>query len=93
MENKIKIGLFGIGLDTYWSQFEGLLDKLESYQGIIKDHLTRLNAEVTDAGMVDNPFKAIAAAELFNRNGVDLIILNISTYALCFREHLYLFLY
>jgi len=27
MEYKIKIGIFGIGLDTYWGQFEGLLDK------------------------------------------------------------------
>jgi hypothetical protein len=39
MENKIKIGLFGIGLDTYWSQFDGLLDKLKSFQLRIKDRL------------------------------------------------------
>jgi L-arabinose isomerase len=32
--------------------------------------------------MVDNPIKAIAAAGIFNKNSVDLIILNISTYAL-----------
>lgn len=24
----IKVGLFGIGLDTYWLQFEGLLERL-----------------------------------------------------------------
>ena len=28
----IKIGLFEIGLDTYWPQFEGLLEKLNGYQ-------------------------------------------------------------
>jgi L-arabinose isomerase len=82
MGSKLKIGLFGIGLDTYWGQFSGLLDKLQSYQGIISGKLTDMNTEVIDAGMVDNPFKATTASELFNNKCVDLIILNISTYAL-----------
>lgn len=82
MEQKLKAGLFGIGLDTYWSQFPGLLEKLKSFQDIILEKIQKLNTEVIDSGMVDNPVKAIAAAGLFNRSCVDLIILNISTYAL-----------
>jgi L-arabinose isomerase len=82
MGNKVKIGLFGIGLDTYWSQFDGLLDKLKSFQSVIKKHLEQYGTEVVDAGMVDNPDKAAVAAGLFQRSGVDLIFLNISTYAL-----------
>lgn len=82
MVTKVKIGLFGIGLDTYWFQFDGLLDKLKSFQQRIKDRLEQYGTEVTDAGIVDNPGKAIEAAGLFRRNEVDLIILNISTYAL-----------
>jgi L-arabinose isomerase len=82
MKNKIKVGLFGIGLDTYWSQFGGLLDKLNSFQHRIKVRLEQSGAEVVDAGMVDNPDKAVAAAGLFRINQVDLIFLNISTYAL-----------
>jgi L-arabinose isomerase len=82
MENKIRIGLFGIGLDTYWPQFDGLLQKLNSFQFRIKEHLEQSGTEVVDAGMVDNPDKAIAAAGLFREKGVDMIILNISTYAL-----------
>ena len=31
-----KVGLFGIGLDTYWAQFDGLLDNLKEYQKQIK---------------------------------------------------------
>jgi L-arabinose isomerase len=27
----LRIGLFGIGLDTYWPQFKGLKPRLESY--------------------------------------------------------------
>jgi hypothetical protein len=26
---KTKVGLFGIGLETYWAQFDGLLDNLK----------------------------------------------------------------
>ena len=28
MNSNAKIGLFGTGLDTYWGQFDGLLDDL-----------------------------------------------------------------
>jgi L-arabinose isomerase len=41
MEHKLKIGLFGIGLDTCWAQFDGLLEKLRSYQGMIKDRWSK----------------------------------------------------
>ena len=80
--NMIKAGLFGIGLDTYWGQFEGLLDKLKSYQSFIEKGLTSRDAEVINAGIVDNVDKAITAAALFNSSGVDIVFLNISTYAL-----------
>lgn len=30
-KNTMKIGLFGIGLDTYCPQFEGLKERLEGY--------------------------------------------------------------
>ncbi len=79
---KLKAGLFGIGLDTYWDQFDGLLQKLQSYQAQIHDQLSKMQVEVIDAGMVDNPSKAQQAVELFCSNNVDIIFLYISTYAL-----------
>jgi L-arabinose isomerase len=82
MADKIRTGLFGIGLDTYWAQFPGLLEKLQAYLSQISEQLQTLGTDVINAGMVDNPFKAIAAAEMFNKNNIDLIVLNISTYAL-----------
>jgi len=82
MNKKLKAGLFGIGLDTYWSQFDGLLDKLNSFQLRIKERLEQSGAEVINAGMVDTRDKAIAAATVFQEKGADLIFLNISTYAL-----------
>ncbi len=81
-EKKIKAGLFGIGLDTYWGQFDGLLDQLKGYQNQINSIISKMGIEVVDAGMVDNPGKAAGAAELFKKEKVELIFLYISTYAL-----------
>lgn len=78
----MKIGLFSIGLDTYWPQFDGLLDNLNSYHGQIQDRIAGMGAELIDAGMVDNVDKAHDAANLFKREDVDIIFLFISTYAL-----------
>ncbi len=77
-----KIGLFGIGLDTYWGQFEGLLDNLQRYQGRIGDRIRSMGVEVVDAGMVDNPVKAAAAGEFMQSRGVEIVFLYVSTYAL-----------
>ena len=41
--NPLKIGLFGIGLDAYWPQFDGLKERLECY-------LERVAAEAGAAG-------------------------------------------
>jgi L-arabinose isomerase len=78
----IKIGLFGIGLDTYWAQFDGLLDNLKHYHSIIKSKIERFNVDVIDAGMVDSPEKAQIAAGLLRKNDVELVFLYVSTYAL-----------
>ena len=79
---KTKVGLFGIGLDTYWPQFDGLLNNLMNYQEQIRDHISGFDVEVIDAGMVDNPVKAGEAADLLKRNDVEIVFLYVSTYAL-----------
>ena len=78
----VKVGLFGIGLDTYWAQFKGLKDNLTGYQARIADRLRGFGVTLVDAGLVDNPVAAREAAELFRREQVDMIYLYISTYAL-----------
>lgn len=83
MDTKLKIGLFGTGLDTYWTQFEGLRDSLQGYQQKIKNEIEhRCNVDVVDAGLVDNPGKAIEAANLLSKAGVELVFLYMSTYCL-----------
>ena len=78
----MKIGLFGIGLNTYWGQFNGLLDRLDGYRRQIAAKMGEMDAEIVDAGMVDDPTKAAAAAACLKENDVELVFLYISTYAL-----------
>ncbi len=78
----VKIGLFGIGLDTYWPQFHGLKERLEGYQSMIHRRLENPQVQVVDAGLVDSVAKARQAASLFASEQVDLVFLYISTYAL-----------
>lgn len=77
-----KVGLFGIGLDTYWAQFDGLLDNLKAYQEQIKRRIAGFGVEVADAGMVDNPVKAREAADFLKSEDVEIVFLYVSTYAL-----------
>ncbi len=77
-----KTGLFGIGLDTYWDQFDGLLERLKAYQMQIADKMESFGAEVVDAGLVDSPEKAKEAGDYLKKNDVDIVFLYVSTYAL-----------
>jgi L-arabinose isomerase len=78
----MKAGIFSIGLDTYWPQFDGLLDNLNGYHAEIRDRIGGMGIELVDAGMVDNVEKASGAASLFKKEEVEIIFLFISTYAL-----------
>ena len=77
-----KVGLFGIGLDTYWAQFDGLLGNLKAYQEQIKNKIAGFGVEVADAGMVDSPVKAREAADYLKSQDVEIVFLYVSTYAL-----------
>lgn len=78
----LKIGLFGIGLDAYWPQFEGLKERLEGYLHRVHQKLLGFHPTVVNAGLVDNSDKAFETASLFRREEVDLIFLYLTTYAL-----------
>ncbi|MGN6490636.1 MAG: arabinose isomerase [Agriterribacter sp.] len=82
MNNQLRIGLFGIGLDTYWPQFAGLKERLEGYLKKVEEKLTAITPGIVNAGLVDNADKAFATGRLFKTEDVDLIFLYVTTYAL-----------
>lgn len=77
-----KIGLFGIGLEAYWAQFEGLKQRLEGYLKTVEKRLGSYGVQVVNAGLVDSPEKAFDVGHYFRRQDVDLIFLHVTTYAL-----------
>jgi L-arabinose isomerase len=81
MDLSAKIGVFGIGLAAYWPQFEGLKERLETYQRDVETRLSDMGAEVVSAGLVDTAPAAQAAGDRFARETVDLIICYVGTYA------------
>jgi L-arabinose isomerase len=78
----LRIGLFGIGLDAYWQQFQGLEDRLRGYVQQVAGKLERPGVDVVNLGLVDTAEKAFAAGHEFRRSDVDLIFLYVTTYAL-----------
>jgi len=79
---KLKVGLFGIGLDAYWPQFEGLKERLESYVKVVATKLQKEDIEIVNLGLIDTPEKAIVAGHEFRKADVDIIFLYVTTYAL-----------
>jgi L-arabinose isomerase len=72
IQQRAKVGVFGIGLEAYWQQFEGLRDRLEGYQRSVEERIGRW-ATVVSPGLVDTAPKAYAAGEKFAEERVDLI--------------------
>ncbi len=82
MKRNLRVGLFGIGLDTYWPQFKGLKPRLENYVRAVEKKLARPGVEVVNLGLIDNPVKALEAGHKFREADVDVIFLHVTTYAL-----------
>jgi L-arabinose isomerase len=80
--NTCRIGLFGVGLDTYWPQFPGLKARLENFLSQVHRQLARPGVAIVNLGLIDSVPKAFEAGHRFRREDVDLIFLHVTTYAL-----------
>jgi len=80
--NPLRVGLFGIGLNTYWPQFAGLRERLTGYVDQVAGKLQRPGAEIVNLGLIDTPEKAQEAGHRFRQADVDVIFLHVTTYAL-----------
>ena len=80
IERQAKVGVFGIGLEAYWGQFDGLKHRLEGYQRSIEERIGRW-ATVVSSGLVDTAPKAYAAGERCAEERVNIIFCHAATYA------------
>jgi L-arabinose isomerase len=81
-EVRLNVGLFSIGLDTYWPQFPGLRERLAGFTERVARKLEAYQVQVTNLGLIDTPEKSVAAGHELRKADVDLIFLHVSTYAL-----------
>ena len=76
-----KVGVFGIGLQAYWAQFDGLKERLEGYQAEVEARLRAFGVDLVSAGLVDTAPRAREAGARFARDQVDFIVCYVATYA------------
>lgn len=82
MHRNLRIGLFGIGLDTYWPQFPGLEDRLRGYVARVAEKLASPGRDIVNFGLVDTPQAASDLGHEVRRQDIDLLVLYVTTYAL-----------
>ncbi len=80
--SRLRVGLFAIGLEAYWPQFEGLEQRLKYAAARVAARLSRPGIEVVNLGLIDSPEKAAHAGWEFRAACVDLLFLYVTTYAL-----------
>src|ERR1035437_5864028 len=84
MESKqqLRVGLCGIGLDAYWSQFVGVKARLEGCVEQVAARLVRPGVELVNFGLVDTPERSRKAGHQCRREDIDILFLYVTTYAL-----------
>ncbi|MDF2613165.1 MAG: L-fucose isomerase 2 domain protein [Clostridia bacterium] len=76
---KARIGLYSGGLKAYWSQFEGMKERLIEYGKFIEENLSKFGV-VYNYGLVDDEVAGRTAGEWFNEKNVDIIFSHSATY-------------
>ena len=78
----LRIGLAGLGLQAYWSQFDGLEERLRSYLGTVQEKIEGSERTVINLGLIDSHGKAMSAGHACRQQDVDILVVYITTYAL-----------
>ncbi len=78
----VRVGLCGIGLAAYWSQFAGLEERLKEHVERVAAKLTRPGVAVVNLGLIDTPARSLEAGHQCRREDIDVLFLYATTYAL-----------
>ncbi|HTF69868.1 MAG TPA: hypothetical protein VK638_45035 [Edaphobacter sp.] len=80
---QLRVGLAGLGLETYWPQFEKLEERLRGYLDVVRERVEGNDRRIViDLGLIDSPPKAIKAGHLCRLEDIDILLVYITTYAL-----------
>jgi L-arabinose isomerase len=76
-----RIGVFGVGYDKYWEQFDGLYDEMLQKQEKFIRKIPASGIDVTDFGVIDSPRKAYEVVKKLECANLDLVFCDMLTYA------------
>ena len=80
--SNLRVGLFGVGLGAYWSQFNGLEERLHGYINTVEGRLRKPGCDVTNFGLVDDHESALAVGHEARVHDIDILVIYVATYAL-----------
>lgn len=75
------IGVFGVGHQTYWAQFDGLLEELQGKLDVFVQRVESRGVQVTSFGVVDCAQAAYALLPRLQAADLDLVFCDMLTYA------------
>jgi L-arabinose isomerase len=75
------IGIFGVGFNKYWPQFDGLLDELTGKLNIFIDRVKANEVQVTSFGIADDAESAYTILPKLKAADLDLVFCHMLTYA------------
>ena len=79
---RLRVGVAGLGLDAYWSQFAGLEERLVGYLRELEQKISGGQRTIIDLGLVDTPEKSVQAGHRCRTEDLDLLLIYVTTYAL-----------
>jgi hypothetical protein len=58
----LRVGLLGLGLDAYWSQFTGLCERLEGYTEQVQTRISGPDRVIVNFGLLDSAARSVDLA-------------------------------
>ena len=70
----LRIGLAGLGLEAYWSQFTGLEERLKGYLDQVQNKITTGSRTVVNLGLIDTPEKSLQAGHKARAEDIEILL-------------------
>lgn len=80
--SQLRVGLAGFGLAAYWSQFDGLEQRLLGYLAAVETKIASDARVIINFGLVDTAETAIEAGHRARRDEIDILLVYPTTYTL-----------
>lgn len=78
----LRVGLLGLGLEAYWSQFPGLRDRLVGYLNEVERKTSAPSRTIVNLGLLDSLDRSVEVAHTCRTEDVDILLVYVTTYAL-----------